>query len=403
MRSNGVCETFCTGDASDREKFDAWAATVPKCLRNPLYHWTHLELRRPFGIDDLLVSPETADQVWDRANELITTPEFTTQGILKQMKVEVVCTTDDPCDRLEHHIAHAKSGGYTKMLPTWRPDKAMALEDPNEWNEWVDLLAELTNKDIATWDVFLEALDQRHQFFHDCGCRLSDRGLERCHFTSFTTQQVASIFQNVRANKAPNTEELEQIKTALMVEFGRMDHARGWTMQLHLGALRNNNTRLFNALGPDKGFDSIGDFSQGRALSSFLDSLDSSDQLPRTILYNLNPSDNELMATMIGNFQDGSIPGKMQYGSGWWFLDQWDGMQKQIEALSNLGLLSRFVGMLTDSRSFLSYTRHEYFRRLLCNILGNDMVRGAVPEDFVLVGNMVSDISYRNAKEYFGF
>ena len=403
MRSNGVSEKFCTGDASDREKFDAWAATVPKCLRNPLYHWTHLELRRPFGIDDVLVSPETADQVWDRANELITTPAYTTQGILKQMKVEVVCTTDDPCDSLEHHIAHAKTDGYTKMLPTWRPDKAMALEDPGEWNKWVDVLAELTDKDITTWDAFLEALDQRHQFFHDCGCRLSDRGLERCYFTSFTKEQVAHIFQNARANKAPNPDELEQIKTALMIEFGRMDHARGWTMQLHLGALRNNNTRLFEALGPDKGFDSIGDFDQGRYLSSFLDSLDSSDQLPRTILYNLNPRDNELMATMIGNFQDGSIPGKIQYGSGWWFLDQWDGMQKQIEALSNLGLLSRFVGMLTDSRSFLSYTRHEYFRRLLCNILGNDMVRGAVPEDFDLVGNMVSDISYRNAKEYFGF
>ncbi|TVR44838.1 MAG: glucuronate isomerase [Planctomycetota bacterium] len=403
MRSNGVNERLCTGEATDREKFDAWAATVPKCLRNPLYHWTHLELRRPFGIDDVLLSPATADCVWERANAQLASPEFSTQGILAQMKVEVVCTTDDPCDSLEHHLAHARSPGATRMLPTWRPDKAMALEDPRTWNAWVDRLGELTKAEISTWDQFLAALDQRHQFFHDVGCRLSDRGLERCYAAPFTAAQVAHIFQNARAGKAPDADELEQVKSALMLEFGRMDHARGWTMQLHLGAMRNNNARLFRALGPDTGFDSIGDYEQGRPLSRFLDALDTTDQLPRTILYNLNPRDNELMATMIGNFQDGSIPGKMQFGSGWWFLDQWDGMSKQIEALSNLGLLSRFVGMLTDSRSFLSYTRHEYFRRLLCNILGNDMRRGAVPRDFDLVGGMVSDISYRNAKQYFGF
>ncbi|TVR09511.1 MAG: glucuronate isomerase [Planctomycetota bacterium] len=403
MRSNGIAERFCTGDASAREKFDAYAATVPKCLRNPLYHWTHLELRRPFGIDDVLLGPDTADQVWERSNALLAQPEFTTQGILAQMQVEVVCTTDDPCDSLEYHIAHAKQPGATRMLPTWRPDKALAVHNPQQWNAYLDTLSELTGRTVDCWDDFIAALDQRHQFFHDVGCRLSDRGLERCHAASFSANQIASIFRNARAGKAPNADELEQFKSALLLEFGRMDHARGWTMQLHLGAMRNNNTRLFKALGPDTGFDSIGDYSQGQALSRFLDSLDQTDQLPRTILYNLNPADNELMGTMIGNFQDGSIPGKMQFGSGWWFLDQWDGMSKQIEALSNLGLLSRFVGMLTDSRSFLSYTRHEYFRRLLCNILGNDMVRGAVPRDFDLVGGMVSDISYRNAKNYFGF
>lgn len=403
MRSNGIAERFCTGDASAREKFDAYAATVPKCLRNPLYHWTHLELRRPFGIDDVLLGPDTADQVWQRANAMLSQPAFTTQGILAQMKVEVVCTTDDPCDSLEHHIAHAKQPGATRMLPTWRPDKALAIHNPQQWNAYLDILSELTGRTVDSWDDFIAALDQRHQFFHDVGCRLSDRGLERCHAANFSANQISSIFRNARAGKAPSDDELEQFKSALLLEFGRMDHSRGWTMQLHLGAMRNNNTRLFKALGPDTGFDSIGDYAQGQSLSRFLDSLDQTDQLPRTILYNLNPSDNELMGTMIGNFQDGSIPGKMQFGSGWWFLDQWDGMSKQIEALSNLGLLSRFVGMLTDSRSFLSYTRHEYFRRLLCNILGNDMVRGAVPRDFELVGGMVSDISYRNAKQYFGF
>lgn len=403
MRSNGVKEHLCTGDASDREKFQAWAETVPKTLRNPLYHWTHLELNRPFGINDRLLNGDTAQGIWDECNELLAKPEFTTQGIMKQMKVEAVCTTDDPNDSLEHHIAHAKTEGAATMLPTWRPDKAMAVENVADWNAWVDRLGELTNREIREFDELLIALDERHQFFHDVGCRLSDRGLETAYAAEYTESQIKNIFKAARAGKTPDAEEIDKFKSAMMVEFGRLDHKRGWTMQLHLGALRNNNSRLFRSLGPDTGFDSIGDFEIGRPLSKFLDSLDDTDQLPKTILYNLNPRDNELMATMIGNFQDGSVPGKMQFGSGWWFLDQWDGMGKQIEALSNLGLLSRFVGMLTDSRSFLSYTRHEYFRRLLCNILGADMVRGYVPRDFDLVGGMVADISYNNAKEYFGF
>jgi glucuronate isomerase len=334
MRSNGVDERMCTGDASDREKFQAWAETVPKCLRNPLYHWTHLELRRPFGIDDVLLSGDTAEDVWNRTGEMLATSAFTAPGILEQMKVEVVCTTDDPCDSLEHHLAAKEQGGYTAMLPTWRPDKAMALEDPKTWNEWVDTLSALIGGEITDWDSFLSALDTRHQFFHDVGCRLSDRGLEQCYAEDFSAAQVHSIFQQARAGVAPSEDDLLKFKSALLLEFGRLDHKRGWTMQLHLGAMRNNNTRLFNSLGPDTGFDSIGDYEQGRPLSRFLDSLDTTDQLPRTILYNLNPRDNELMGTMIGNFQDGSIPGKMQFGSGWWFLDQWDGMTKQIDALS---------------------------------------------------------------------
>jgi len=404
MRTNGVDERFCTGDASDEEKFRAWAATVPKCLRNPLYHWTHLELNRPFGIDDRLLGPDTWKGIWDECNAMLAEPEFSPRGILRQMKVEVVCTTDDPTDDLRHHREMAAEGETaTRMLPTFRPDKAMNLDDVAAWNSWCDDLAAAAGQDVKTYDDFLAALRRRHDFFHEQGCRLSDHGLERAYADDYTDAEIRAVFKKARAGAAVGRDEHHKFKSALCYEFGVMDHEKGWTQQFHLGAMRNNNTRLFEALGPDTGFDSIGDFEQGRPLSRFLDRLDREDRLTRTVLYNLNPRDNELFATMIGNFQDGSVPGKMQFGSGWWFLDQWDGMTKQIEALSNMGLLSRFVGMLTDSRSFLSYPRHEYFRRLLCDLLGRDIAAGRLPRDFDLIGDLVEDVCYRNAAGYFGF
>jgi glucuronate isomerase len=322
---------------------------------------------------------------------------------MSAFRVELVCTTDDPVDDLEHHRAHAASGSPIRMLPTWRPDRALGADQPTTWNAWLDRLSELTGIEIREWDQLLAALRQRHGYFHELGCRLSDHGLEVPYAADYTDSQVRSIFRNARAGVSPGDEDLDKLRSALMHEFGLMDHERGWTKQLHIGALRNNNSRLLRRLGADAGVDSIADGAIARPLSRYLDRLDSLDRLPKVILYNLNPRDNELMATMIGNFQDGSIPGKLQYGSAWWFLDQWDGMTKQIEALSQLGLLSRFVGMLTDSRSFVSYVRHEYFRRLLCDLLGRDMADGRIPRDFRLVGGMVEDISYRNAKGYFGF
>jgi glucuronate isomerase len=404
MRTNGVDERFCTGDATPpKEKFDAWAGTVPKCLRNPLYHWTHLELKTPFGIDDCVLSPATADDVWARANAQL--PELSTQAVLKRMNVEVVCTTDDPADDLANHLAYAKAGSPagTKMLPTFRPDKALPSSNPASYNSYLDQLGSIAGVTINTYDDLLQAMQQRHDFFHAAGCRLSDHGLEYIEAATYDQSAAAAAFSAIRGGRTLSIDELATVRRTLLHDLAVMDHAKGWTQQFHLGALRDNNDRLLGKLGPDTGFDSIGDFSQAVGMSQFFNRLDSTDQLARTILYNLNPRDNEVFATMIGNFQDGSIPGKMQFGSGWWFLDQWDGMTKQINALSNLGLLSRFVGMLTDSRSFLSYTRHEYFRRLLCTILGQDIEQGAVPADFDLIGQMVRDISYQNAREYFGF
>lgn len=410
MRTNGVAERFCTGDASDREKFQAWAETVPKCLRNPLYHWTHLELKRPFGIDDRLLSGGTAQSIWDECNERLAEPTFSVRGILTQMNVRVVCTTDDPIDSLEHHLAVAKEqatggaeGFAVQVRPTWRPDKGMAVDDPSSFNDWVDKLAAASDTEIGGFDDYLAALGKRHDFFHRAGCRLSDHGVETLYAEDYTDKQIKLIFAKLRAGKVIDQQERDQFRSCMLVEGARMDHASGWVQQFHIGPIRNNNRRLFEALGPDKGFDSIGDANFAKPLSRFLDRLDTTDQLAKTVLYNINPRDNEMLATMVGNFQDGSVPGKVQFGSGWWFLDQKDGMEKQLNALSNMSLLSRFVGMLTDSRSFLSFTRHEYFRRTLCNLLGQEMTDGQLPDDLNLVGELVKDVCYRNAANYFDF
>jgi glucuronate isomerase len=403
MRTNGVPEKFCSGDATDWEKFEKWAATVPYLLRNPLYSWTHLELARYFGVHKTL-SPETAREVWNTCNARMSRPDFSARGLMEQSNVVLVCTTDDPTDTLEHHQAVAADPSFkVQVLPTWRPDKGMAVESPEAFNRWVDKLANLADVTIRDFDSFLEALSRRHAFFHQVGCRLSDHGIETAYAAEYTDRQIRAIFRNVRRGRAVSPAEAIQFKSAMLYEFGIMDHAKGWTQQFHLGALRNNNSLMFNRIGPDTGFDSIGDFEIARPLSRLLDRLNATEQLAKTILYNLNPRDNALMATLLGNFQDGSVPGKIQYGSAWWFLDQEDGMRRQIEDLSQLGLLSRFVGMLTDSRSFLSYTRHEYFRRILCSILGQDVESGRVPRDMKLLGRMVRDICYHNAAQYFGF
>ena len=404
MRTNGVDERYCTGKASDWEKFEKWAATLPHLLRNPLYHWTHLELARYFGVTDRLLSPDTAKEIWTRCNRELAKPAFSCRGLMKRFNVNLVCTTDDPTDTLEHHQAIAKDKSFkARVLPTWRPDKGMTVDQPKLFNAWVDKLAERTNIDIRDFDSFLKALHKRHEFFHSAGCRLSDHGLDTIYAADFTESELRAFFKQVRGGKTLDSGQILKFKSGMLVEFAVMDHARDWTQQFHLGALRNNNSRLLAALGPDTGFDSIGDFDFGRPLSRFLDRLDRTRQLARTILYTSNPRDNALLATMLGNFQDGSIAGKMQFGSGWWFMDQKDGMERQMEDLSQMGLLSRFVGMTTDSRSFLSYTRHEYFRRTLCNMLGNDMGKGLVPRDEKLVGRMVQDICHHNAARYFGF
>lgn len=403
MRSNGVAERYCTGDASDREKFDKWAGTMPYLLRNPLYHWTQLELARYFDIYDLLGS-DTADSIWERTNERIARSDFSARGLMKRSNVVAVCTTDDPVDTLDAHIKVAQDDNFNiQVRPTWRPDKAMAVEDPDAFMSYVDKLEASAEMSISSLDDFREAITRRHAAFHAAGCRLSDHGLETVYAVPYTESEIAGDFLKVRSGKALSEEAVLRFKSAMLFEFAVMDAEKDWTQQFHLGAMRNNNSRMFNLLGPDTGFDSISDAECARPLSRLLDRLDSGGKLARTILYNLNPRDNELLATMLGNFQEGSVPGKMQLGSGWWFLDQMDGMQRQMEALSQLGLLSRFVGMLTDSRSFLSYTRHEYFRRILCNMLGSDMERGLIPKDMNLVSCMVKDICYNNAARYFGF
>ncbi|NRA38661.1 MAG: glucuronate isomerase [Planctomycetes bacterium] len=405
MRTNGVDEKYCTGDASAREKFDQWAATVPKLLRNPLYHWTHLELSRYFNVTDKLLSPDTADEIWETCNQQVQSAECSSRRLMERSNVRVVCTTDDPIDSLEHHQAIAADDSFTiQVRPTWRPDKVMLTADVAAYNAYVDQLSEVSRVDIGdNYQALLSALRKRHDYFHEHGCRLSDHGLETAYACEYSDIDIQEIFANIRAGNSLDNAQQEKFISALMFECGVMDFEKSWVQQFHLGAMRNNNARLYRDLGPDTGFDSIGDYDMGTSLSGFLSRLDNNAQLSKTILYNLNPRDNEMFATMIGNFQDGSAPGKMQFGSGWWFLDQKDGMERQIESLSQLGLLSRFVGMLTDSRSFLSYTRHEYFRRILCNILGNDIEKGLIPNDMPLVGAMVKDIAYNNAAEYFDF
>jgi glucuronate isomerase len=403
MRTNGVKEEFVTGSASPREKFQAWAETVPHTLRNPLYHWSALELKRYFGIDELL-DGKSAEKIWKKANAKLAKTRV--HDLINLSNVAVICTTDDPADPLTHHEAIRTNPGKLKarVYPAFRPDKALAVTNPKAFNAWVDKLAATAGvaNGIKSFDDLLGALKKRHDDFHAAGCRVSDHGLESALADDCTHAQAKMIFDAARRGRAASLEEASRYGSYLMLEFGRWDAARGWTKQLHLGALRNNNNRLLSKLGPDTGFDSIGDFPQAVALSRYLNALDSTDQLPRTILYNNNPTDNYVLGTMIGNFQDGSIPGKIQFGSGWWFLDQKEGMEWQMNALSNLGLLSRFVGMITDSRSFVSYPRHEYFRRTLCNLLGADMAAGLIPNDFRLVGPMVKNICFANAREFFG-
>jgi glucuronate isomerase len=402
MRANGVPERLCTGDASAWEKFEAWARTVPFTLRNPLYHWTHMELRRPFGITQLL-DARTARDIFDRCNARLAEPEFSAQGLLRQFRVAVVCTTDDPNDSLAHHAAlAARVDPETRVYPTFRPDRVLATGDPQTWNAWVDRLGEAASVSIGTFESLLEALDSRHAFFHAAGCRASDHGLEQIDAEPCTDGEASKVFSHLRGGKALESGETRGFRSALLHRLALLDHARGWVQQFHLGALRDNNTRLRRMLGADSGLDSIGDFPHAWSLARFLDRLDSTDQLAKTILYNLNPADNEVFATMAGNFQDGSLPGKIQYGSAWWFLDQLDGMEAQIRTLSSMGLFSRFVGMVTDSRSFLSYPRHDYFRRLICNILGHDVRRGLVPDDRAVLGRLVEAISFFNAREYLG-
>lgn len=402
MRTNGIDEKYCTGDAAPYAKFKKWAETVPYTMRNPLYHWTHMELQNPFGVYDLL-KPATARYIYDTCTEQLQTPEFAVQSLLRQREVQVICTTDDPTDDLAHHQHLRESDFSISVRPTFRPDKVMAVENAVDFNAYLTKLEAAADTAITTFADLLQALQQRHDYFAAHGCQLSDHGLETIYAADYTEAEIAAIFEKIRGGQELTASEILQFKSAMLIYLALMDHAKGWTQQFHLGALRNNNSRLLRQLGPDTGFDSIGDFELGRALSKFLNTLDTTNQLPKTIIYNLNPRDNELIATMIGNFNDGSVPGKLQFGSAWWFLDQKDGMEKQLNTLSNLGLLSRFVGMLTDSRSFLSYSRHEYFRRILCNLIGNDVENGELPPEMEWLGQLVENICYHNARDYFDF
>jgi glucuronate isomerase len=401
MRANGIAEKYITGNSSDYEKFEKWAQTVPYCIRNPLYHWTHLELKKPFGIKDKLLGPETARDIYETCSEMLRTPGFSVRSLMRKANVKLVCTTEGPLDSLECHKKIRAQHFEIKVHTAFRPDKAMAVEDITALNVFIDKLEEICNMEINNYHLYIEAIRRRHDYFHQNGCRLSDHGLDMPYAEDYTEKEIDKIFTLIRCGKNLDWPQTLKFKSAMMYEFALLDYESGWVQQLHLGALRNNSTRMSIRLGPDIGCDSIGDMEIAGPLSKFFDRLDMGGKLPKTILYNLNPRDNALCATMVGNFQDGSVPGKMQYGSAWWFLDQKDGMTEQINVLSNMGLLSRFVGMLTDSRSFLSYPRHEYFRRILCDILGNDVETGLLPDDMELLGKMVEDICFNNAKEYF--
>lgn len=402
MRANGVEEHFCTGEASDEEKFMKWAATVPDTLRNPLYHWTHLELQRYFNITELL-NPKNAKAIYKEASRMLQGEDFSVRSLIRKMNVELICTTDDPIDSLEHHRTISNDGFETRVLPAWRPDRCMAVEDTAAYNLYLEKLEEASGSPIRNFMDLLTALQERHDYFHQMGCRISDHGMESFLANDFDYMEIERIFMKIRNGRTPNKEEVGLFKSAMLVELAVMNHEAGWAQQFHVGAIRNNNSRQFHKLGPDTGFDSIGDFQMARSMSKFLDRLDHQNQLSRTIVYNLNPADNAMIATMVSNFNDGSVPGKMQFGSAWWFLDQKYGMSEQINTLSSLGLLSRFVGMLTDSRSFLSYPRHEYFRRILCNLVGRDVENGEIPDSPPLVDKLIKNICYYNAKEYFAF
>ena len=405
MRSNGVAEKYCTGtDTTDWEKFEKWAETVPYTFRNPLYGWTHLELKTAFGINKVL-NPNTAGEIYDECTDkLQNDPSYTARGMMRRYNVETVCTTDDPIDTLEWHKKTRESGFEIKMIPAWRPDKAMAVENPQNFKTYIEKLSEVSGINISKFQDVIDALQKRHDFFAENGCKLSDHGIEEFYAEDYTDAEIDAIFNKVYGGTELTHDEILKFKSAMMVIFAEMDHASGWAQQFHYGAIRDNNTKMFNLLGPDTGFDSIGQFNTAKSMSKFLNRLATNDKLTKTIIYNLNPADNEVVATMLGNFQDGTCPGKIQWGSGWWFLDQKDGMEKQMNALSLLGLLSRFVGMLTDSRSFLSYPRHEYFRRVLCNLVGRDIENGEIPvSEMDRVKQMIEDISYYNAKNYFNF
>lgn len=402
MRTNGVDESYCTGHRSDYEKFEKWAETVPYTLRNPLYHWTHLELQRYFGVDEVL-NKESAPAIYARCSEMLQTPSFSVRNLLRKMRVELVCTTDDPLDSLEYHQQLRNEGFEVRVLPAFRPDKAMEISDAAGLKTYAEKLEEVSGMPVATFDAYLEALKSRHDHFAKNGCVVSDHGLEQVYAEDFTESEIDAIYRKAIEGRQPDREECLKFKSAMLLHLARWDWEKGWVQQYHLGALRNNNTRMKKLQGPDTGWDSVGDFSQAGGLAKFLDRLDKDNQLARTILYNLNPADNEVMATMCGNFNDGSVAGKVQWGSAWWFLDQKDGMESQLNALSNMGLIRRFVGMLTDSRSFLSYPRHEYFRRILANLFGQEMASGELPPDMDLIGETIQDICYRNARQYFNW
>lgn len=407
LRANGVEERFITGkETSDWEKFEKWAETVPYTFRNPLYHWTHLELRTAFGINKQL-NPQTAREIYDECNEkLRNDPSMTARGLMRKYGVETVCTTDDPVDSLEHHRRLREEGFEIKVLPTWRPDKAMAVENPVAFKAYVENLSAVAGIAIKNFNDFTEALQRRHDFFEECGCRLSDHGISEFYADDYIEEEIPGIFEKATRGNQLTEEEISKFKSKMLELFGEMDAESGWTQQFHYGTIRNSNSLMMEKLGPDSGFDSIGEFNTAQSCAKFLDRLNSKGKLAKTILYNLNPCANEVVATMIGNFQDGSVAGKMQFGSGWWFNDQIDGMVRQMNALSNQGLLSRFVGMLTDSRSFVSYPRHEYFRRTLCNLIGNDVENGLIPYEGYekdRVQKMIEDICYNNAKKFFSF
>lgn len=404
MRTNGIAERYCTGkDTSDWEKFEKWAETVPYTMRNPLYHWTHLELKTAFGINKIL-KPETAKEIYEECTAKLRTPEFSARGLMKRYNVETVCTTDDPIDSLEYHVALKNEGFSIKVLPTWRPDKAMAVENATAYRAYVEKLSEVSGVTINNFADLISALRKRHDFFASVGGKLSDHGMEEFYAEDYTQNEIEAIFNKVYGGKELTLDEIIKFKSAMLVEGAIMDWEKGWTQQFHYGVIRNNNSRLFKKVGADTGFDSIGDFTVAKNMSKFLNRLDTDDKLTKTIIYNLNPRDNDMLATMIGNFQDGSVAGKIQFGSGWWFLDQKSGMESQINSLSNMGLLSRFVGMLTDSRSFLSYPRHEYFRRILCNLIGTDVEQGLLPSsELTFLSKLVEDVSYYNAKQFFKF